>query len=629
MTGTWSRILFGAPLASRADGGERVGPVRGIAILGLDVLASVAYGPEALLTTLMALGTVASRYVLPLSAAIAAVLVIVSLSYGETIRAYPNGAGSPEIVRQNIGPRAGLLTACALALDAVLNVAVSISAGIGALVSAFPALLPWTVSLCIAVLAILTVINLRGVRSTGNLLVFPTLLFVGCLAITIALGLARMIGEGGHPTPVVAPPRLALTAVPVSTWLLLRAFGHGYTAMTGIDALSAGVSIFRQPSAVMARRALVGITLILVGLLLGVGILCGAYEITATPPGAPGFQNVLSVLVAAVAGRGVFYHVAITSIVVALALSANTSFTAFPRLCRELAEGRYLPGHFMRKGRRLVHSHGIVALAVMSGLLLVLFQGITNRLIPLFAVGALAAFTLAQWGMVEHWRRSSAPRRRLRAISTAFAATAAAVTLVGVIIVKFDGGAWLSVLILAAAYVLFRSLARHYAVIEQTCALAGPVDLHPLPRPHVIVPIRRLDQAAQRAVRFALTLSPDVSVVQVLSADRRHEDLSEQWTDRVRRPAEQAGVLSPRLVVLESEFRELFATIVDYVKQVETTAPDREVAVIVPQIVEARWYHAFLHDNAAALLKALLIARGGPRVVVISVPWHLPRSIGR
>jgi len=528
-----------------------------------------------------------------------------------------------------LGRGPGLLAAASLALDYILNVAVAIAAGVGAVVSALPALLPWTLPLCLAMLVLLTLVNLRGVRSTSTILLFPTYLFVGCLLTTIAVGVVRAIGADWHPSPVAPSARVTEATMPVSAWLLVRAFANGSTAMTGIEAVSNGVPIFRVPSVLGARRTLTAITAILITLLLGVAVLCSIYETTATPPGEPGYQSVLSQIVGAVSGRGFFYHLTMAAVVSILALSANTSFADFPRICRLLALDSHLPESFAHRGRRLVFSHGIVVLALMAGLLLVVFEGITDRLNPLFAIGALASFTLSQVGMVQHWRRRPNERAARRSVlMNATGALATGVTLVVVTIAKLGEGAWLSIVLILGLRGIFVRVRRHYDMLDREVALAGPIDLRPLPTPHVVVPIRRWDRAAQRALQLATTLSNDVSVLQVLTSERRQDDLSAHWRDLTETPAARPDVPAPRLVVLTSEYRELFAPILDFVLRIQDEDPTRDVAVVVPQMIPTHWSSAWIDNPSATLLKPLLLFLGGPRVVVISTPWHVGETGG-
>src|ERR1700733_14884050 len=403
-------LLLGKPLANAEEGGERIGPAAGIPIFGLDALSSAAYGPEAALTILIPLGALGVAYIVPISGAIILLLAIVFFSYRQTIDAYPSGGGSYTVAKENIGAGAGLLAAAALLIDYVLTAAVGISAGVGALVSAIPSLLPHTLEMCLGILLLITIVNLRGVKEAGGVFMIPTYLFLGTLLITIVIGVFRALAAGGHPMPVVAPPAIPPASAMVGAWLLLKAFASGCTALTGVEAVSNGVRAFRDPTSENAKKTLTVIIGLLIILLAGIGWLVKVYHIAATDPGAMGYQSLLSMLVAAVAGKGVFYYVTIGSILLVLSLSANTAFADLPRLCRIIALDSYLPKSFATLGRRLVHSAGIYALAVVSGGLLILFGGVTDRLIPLYAVGAFLAFTLSQLGMVFHWKRVRGPK---------------------------------------------------------------------------------------------------------------------------------------------------------------------------------------------------------------------------
>ncbi|MFY9906135.1 MAG: APC family permease, partial [Terriglobales bacterium] len=378
-------VLFGRPLASSEDEGERISPMQGIPTFGLDALSSAAYGPEAALTILLPLGLIGVRYIVPLTFAIIVLLIIVYFSYRQTIAAYPNGGGSYTVAKENLGEGAGLVAGAALMIDYLLNVAVGISAGIGALVSAFPSLQPHTLALCLAVLVILTVVNLRGVKEAGSAFEAPTYFFVGTLAIVILVGLYKVIASGGHPAAVVtlAQPQTGPTPTVqlVGAWILVKAFASGCTALTGVEAVSNGVQAFRKPVVEGARTTLTAIIAILILLLGGIAVLVKYYDIAATDPGAPGYQSVLSLLTAAVTGKGIFYDVTMFSVLLVLCLSANTSFADFPRLCRMVARDDYLPHSLTTRGRRLVFSQGIWGLAILAALLLVLFGGVTDRLI--------------------------------------------------------------------------------------------------------------------------------------------------------------------------------------------------------------------------------------------------------
>src|SRR5450755_3844368 len=466
-------LLFGRPLASSEDEGERITPTQGIPTFGLDALSSAAYGPEAALTILLPLGLMGVRYIMPLTFAVIGLLIIVYFSYRQTIAAYPMGGGSYTVAKENLGNRAGLLAGAALMIDYLLNVAVGISAGIGALVSAVPSLQPHTLAMCLAVLGILTVVNLRGVKEAGSAFVAPTYMFVGTLTVVIGIGLYKIIASGGHPVAVVSQAQTRQASLQVvGIWILLKAFASGCTALTGVEAVSNGVQAFKKPVVPAARATLTAIIAILVVLLGGIAVVVRYYGIMATDPGAPGYQSVLSMLTAAVAGKGIFYDVTMFSVLLVLCLSANTSFADFPRLCRMVARDDYLPHSLTTRGRRLVFSQGIWALAILAALLLILFGGVTDRLIPLFAVGAFLAFTLSQAGMVGHWRRTA---KGIGAAHGMFingiGAVATGITVMVIVVAKFAEGAWVVVLLLPLALVFMRSVRRHYEAANEEEAL--------------------------------------------------------------------------------------------------------------------------------------------------------------
>ncbi|WP_438015934.1 APC family permease [Sorangium sp. So ce315] len=616
-------ILFGRRLASDEEDKEQIGPLSGIPVLGLDALASASYGPEAALTVLLPLGALGLRYIVPISALVITLLVIVYISYRQTIEAYPNGGGAYVVAKENLGTSAGLAAAAALLLDYVLNVAVAISAGVGAFISAVPALLPHTLSLCLGVLVLLTAANLRGLRTAGLVFLAPTYAFLGCMFAVLAIGVGKTLLHGGHPAPVVAPPSLPGSLGVASLGLLCHAFASGCTAMTGVEAVSNGVPAFRKPSSVNARRTLTYIVASLGILLAGIAILAKAYGVTATEPGQAGYQSILSQVVGAVVGRGPFYYVTLTAVVAVLLLSANTSFADFPRLCQLLAIDRFLPEPFIHRGRRLAFSYGIGVLAGLAAILLVVFHGITDALIPLFAVGAFLAFTMSQSGMIAHWYRVRGKGFRFHLAVNTTGAAATAATLVVIIVSKFTEGAWISALLVIGAFLIFRGVRRHYAQIDEAVRAHEPLDLTPPPPPIVVIPIRRWDLVAQNGLRFALQLSPEVYALQVLLDDPRVEDLSGEWRDLVEEPARKRGVPAPRLVVVRSRYRRLFRPLLRFVTTVAHAHPDRQVAVVVPEVVESRWYHYLLHNHTASILKWLLLFRGGKGVVIVNTPFYL------
>jgi amino acid transporter len=625
-------VLLGKRLRTDEQEQQRIGATRGIGILGLDALSSAAYGPEAALTVLLAVGATATRYIGPISAVIIAVFIAVYLSYRQTIEAYPNGGGSYTVASQNLGRYPGLLAAAALSLDYILNVAVGISAGVGAVVSAAPALLPYTLPLCLAILVLLTLINLRGIRETGLVFLFPTYLFVGSLGFVIIFGILRSVLAHGNPAAVVHPPAPIPATAAVSAWLLLRAFASGTTAMTGVEAVSNGVPLFHEPATRTANRTLTAIVVILVAMLIGIAYLCQPFGITATVPGAAGYQSVLSQLTGAVVGRGTAYYITMASVVTVLCLSANTSFADFPRLCRLLAIDRFLPIQLAHPGRRLVYTAGILALAVCAGTLITIFGGITDRLIPLFAVGALLAFTLSQWGMVAHWRRVGGPHAGWSLLLNGGGAIATTLTVLVVVVAKFTEGAWITVLVIPL-FVMFFMLSRHSADrIDRAIMAEGtesaPLSLDGNQPPIVILPMRRLDRVARKGLRFALSVSPDVQVVLVVTDDPTADEkcaisMKQSWEVLVNQPARAAGHGPVDFVTLPSEYREFFTPFLKHVRGTCQTHPGRYVAVVIPEVVERRWYDLIFASHRPALLKAALRAWGGPQVLVVDAPWHI------
>jgi amino acid transporter len=615
-------VLLGRRLSSDEARAEQIGVRAGIPIFGLDALSSAAYGPEAALTLLIPLGMAGIRYIVPISASIIILLVIVYFSYRQTIAAYPGGGGSYTVARRNLGASAGLLAASALMIDYVLTVAVGISAGVGALISAVPKLQPDTVWICLGILLVITIINLRGVREAGLFFMLPTYLFLATLLIAIGIGIAKTLLAGGQPVPIIAPPKLPLIAAVPGTWLILKVFSSGCTAMTGVEAVSNGTKAFREPVVSTARRTLTVIIALLIVLLAGIAFLVRAYGIGATDPGAPGYQSVLSMLLLAVTGKNIFYYVSIASILLVLALSANTAFADFPRLCRAIAQNNYLPHTFAMRGRRLVYSLGIYVLAGLSALLLIVFGGVTDRLIPLYAVGAFLAFTLSQAGMVAHWRRVGGKGSTRYMIVNAVGATATGITVLVVLSAKFLEGAWMTALLIPVMLVAMGMVRRHYHRVAMETGMAPALELSKVSAPIVIVSVQDWSTVTRKALLFAFGISKEIRGVHVETGVEA-ANLIAEWERFVQEPAQRAGLAPPQLEILSSEFRLVVRPIVDYVLKVESVNPDREIAVLIPELVELHWYHHLLHNKRASILKAVLLLKGNRRIVVINVPWYL------
>ncbi len=615
-------VLFGRPLASSEDRAEHVGPIAGIPIFGLDALSSAAYGPEAALTLLLPLGLLGVHYIVPITAIILLLLTIVYFSYRQTIEAYPNGGGSYTVATENLGAGAGLLAASALMIDYVLTAAVGISAGVGALVSAVPALQPHTLGLCLGILVLLTLVNLRGVHDTGVAFLLPTYLFVGTLFTVIAVGLERALASGGHPVAVLAPATLPPATAAISLWLLLKVFASGCTAMTGVEAVSNGVTAFRDPTTKNAKQTLTVIIALLTVLLAGIALLCRAYNIGATDPTGGHYQSVLSQLTLAVMGRGIFYYTTIGSILLVLALSANTAFADFPRLTRAIALNNYLPHVFVLRGRRLLYSFGIFALVFLTGFLLILFGGITDRLIPLYAIGAFLAFTLSQTGMVMHWRKHRGPGSQKRMIVNGIGALATGITTVVVLIAKFMDGAWVTALLIPLLIVLMQMVHRHYKRVARLTEYRAPLTLSDEEPPIVVIPIDHWSRITENGMRFALSISPEIYAVHV-ATDEDETTLNREWERIVAAPLRAAQQPVPKLTLLRSPYRFIIAPIVQFVFDLEAKYPSRTIAVLIPELVVRRWYQNLLHNQRAELLKVALLLKGDGRILVINIPWYL------
>jgi amino acid transporter len=618
-------LLFGKPLAASDERAEQLGIAAGIPIFGLDALSSAAYGPEAALTLLIGLGAASVAYIIPISSSIIVLLGIVYFSYRQTIAAYPGGGGSYTVASENLGTFAGLLAAAALMIDYILTVAVGISAGVGALVSAVPKLLPHTLFFCLIILFLITGINLRGTRQAGIVFMFPTYIFIVSLLAALGLGVFKSVMAGGHPVPVVAPPAPGPAIAAVSVWLLLKSFSSGCTAMTGVEAVSNGVRAFREPVVDSARRVLTIIIGLLMVMLAGIAYLVRAYHIVATDPGKDGYQSILSMIVAAVAGRGVFYYITIGSVLLVLALSANTAFADFPRLCRAIASNGYLPDSFSLRGRRLVYSRGIYVLAILAGSLLILFRGVTDRLIPLYAVGAFLAFTLSQAGMVAHWKKNKGPGSRRSMFINGLGAFATGVTVIVVLVAKFVEGAWVTALLIPALLFLMFRVRRYFVGVELELFSKEPLDTTKCKPPVVVLPVQTWGKLTQRALQFALTITSDIHAVHVCREEQK-EQLKDEWKRLVEEPAQRAGLPVPKYVELQSPYRLVITPIVEYVLKIEAEHPSCQIVLVVPELIEQHWYHYVLQSNRAELLKGLMLLRGTDNVVIANLPWYLKRT---
>jgi Amino acid permease len=444
-----------------------------------------------------------------------------------------------------------------------------------------------------------------------------------CVGSAMVIGMIRGLLSGGQPQPVEPPPPVPEATDAVSIWILLRAFASGCTAMTGVEAVSNGVPLFRKPAVPNAQWTLTIIVAILCAFLLAVSYLCPAYHIRAMDEQQLGYQTIFSQLVGAVAGHGVFYYISIASIFIILTFSAQTSFADFPRVCRLLAEDGFLPSFFANRGRRLVFSSGIIVLTVLSGVLLIAFVGVTNKLIPLFAIGAFSAFAFSQVGMVAHWRRKGGKGAPTKLVVNTIGAATTSVALVVIIVTKFVEGAWIMLIVGPGLVWLFWKIRRHYEWISREVDQVVELQTGKLRPPIVIIPIDTWNRVTERALRFGLEMSDDIIALHVSTEENHNKRLPELWAEKVEKPARAAKSAVPRLEIIHSPYRQIYEPILDFVRKTEKKNKDRLIAVLIPELVEPHWYEYLLHNLHGMGGRALLLLEGEQRTVVITTPWYL------
>jgi amino acid transporter len=605
------RVLIGRPLPTHRLKHERLNKVQGLAVFSSDALSSSAYATEEILLGLVVAGPAALVYAWPIALVITTVLAIVAFSYYQTIHAYPSGGGAYIVARSNLGVWPGLVAAAALLIDYILTVSVSVSAGVAAITSAVPALFDNRVPLALGAVALIAIINLRGVRESGTIFSIPTYFFIFMGLLMLALGLARAWG-----TPAT-PPRLSAEAAsplaPLTLLLVLRAFASGSAAMTGVEAISNGIQAFRPPESRNAGYTLIWMAAILSILFLGITYLVRHFGIVPVET-----QTVVSQLARIVFGGGIGYYLTQAGTAMILILAANTSFADFPRLSSILARDRFVPHQFANMGDRLVFANGIILLAVVSGLLIYIFGADTHSLIPLYAVGVFLSFTLSQSGMVRKWWRE---RGRGWWRSLAFnliGAIATGVVLVVVVIAKFSHGAWIVAILIPAFVWLMRSIWVHYMDVRRQLAFAGAEAPAPVKQHKVVVPVGGIHRGILPALRYAQSLSQDATAVIV--------DVDPAETAEVVKRWERWGMGMP-LKVLDSPYRSVLGPILRYLDDLEWEVRfDQQLTVVLPEFVPSRWWQFLLHNQNAFLLKAALFfrRRAGHRITVVTdVPYYL------
>jgi amino acid transporter len=597
------RLLVGRPLPTAQARHERLTKVTGLAVFASDNLSSVAYATEEILRVLVVAGTAALWLSLPVAAAIAGVVAVVVFSYRQTIQAYPQGASGYIVARDNLGTTPGLVAGSALLIDYTLTVAVSVSAGVAALTSAFPALYSHRVGLCVGAIALLAVANLRGVRESGRLFALPTYAFiVGFLAL-IALGLVRYLT--GAAAPVGAPEPVAAT-VPLTGFLVLRAFAAGAVALTGIEAVADGVTAFKPPEVRNARAVLAALGVIMTTLFLGITALASLYGVVPRDE-----ETVVSQLARHVFGEGPAYFYLQAASMVILILAANTAYADFPRLAFFMSRDGFMPRQFGNRGDRLVYSNGILILALTAAILVAVFRGSTHALIPLYAVGVFTSFTLSQASMVRRWLRLRPPGWGWRAGVNGIGAATTGLVLLVVAASKFLDGAWIVIVLISTLIVVLRMIKRHYEDVAYQLSLEGYPGPPPL-RHTVLVLVGDLHRGVVEALQYAKTLSPDAKAVYVELDPERTRKLEEKWVKH--------GLGVP-LIVLTSPYRSLLGPLLEYIDHLQARNGRHVVTIVLPEFVPARWWHQLLHNQTALLIKGALLFR--KNVVVTDVPYHL------
>ncbi len=603
------RLLIGNPLSTSQLIHERLSKVKALAVFSSDALSSVAYGTEEIMLALILAGSAAAGLAWPIGLAIAALMAIVAFSYYQTVHAYPGGGGSYIVAHDNLGELPGLIAAAALLTDYVLTVSVSVTAGIAALTSAAPALYPYRVELCLAAVGVIALLNLRGVRESGTIFAIPTYLFVFIMLGTVAAGFYRWVHLGlpAPQTPALQyPVRQSLTLL-----LVLRAFASGCAALTGVEAISNGIPAFKPPESDNAGKTLIAMVALLITMFLGITFLTHQFGIV---PNEATHETLTSQLGREVlGGRSVFYYFLQVMTMLILCLAANTSFADFPRLASILARDRYLPHQFANLGDRLVFSNGILALALVSSALIVIFGGTTTRLIPLYAIGVFMSFTLSQSGMVVRWWRRRGPHWQAKALINGFGALVTGVVFIVIGVSKFVYGAWVVVIWIPLFISFFLVVHRHYNDVARQLSLDDFGMPPPVRRHRVIVPVGGVHRGVIAALNYARAISDDVTAVYVEIDPQETPRLLEKWR------AWGDGV---RLVVLPSPYRSLIGPLVEYVDKVDDKLRrDQVVTIVLPQFVPAKGWQRFMHNQTAILVHAAFLFRR--EVMVTDVPFHL------
>lgn len=620
---SWRTWLIGRPLATADAPHQTIGKTVGLAVFASDALSSTAYATQEILLILAGAGVAALAYGFPISIAIVVLMAIVTISYQQTIHAYPDGGGAYIVARDNLGELPAQIAGAALLTDYILTVAVSISSGVAQLVSAYPSLQIWRVELAVILVLFVMMVNLRGVKESGIAFAIPTYFFVVMMYLTVGIGFVRLLA--GDLGTVVDPPPLEIEEVaPVSLFLILHAFSSGTAALTGIEAISNGITAFREPRSRNAAITLVWMALILATLFLGISYLAG--EIHAIPSEE---ETVISQLArTALGGRNLIYLATIGATTLILVMAANTAFADFPRLSALQAADGFLPRQLTYRGSRLVYSRGIITLALIACLLIVVFRASVSNLIPLYAIGVFLSFTLSQAGMARRWwkighmtlgtvihERGSVlayePGWHTKMAINAFGAVCTAIVMLIFAITKFTGGAWIVLILLPVLVVIFEMIHRHYRRLAQQLTLRDYRAPTRIRRHRVIMPISGVHQGTLAALRYARSLSDDVTAVHVSVDPEREKTLRRRWA---------TWGDGTRLVILDSPYRMMLEPLLAYIEEIAASQEPNEVlTIVVPRVVPRGWWQNALHAQTAVWLRLMLMFR--PGIVITDVPY--------
>ncbi|NWG22458.1 MAG: APC family permease [Chloroflexi bacterium] len=612
MISTLKRLFVGQPLATEQLAHERLPKRTALAVFSSDALSSTAYATEAILIALAVAGASAFWIATPIAVGIAILLITVAFSYSQTIKAYPQGGGTYIVARENLGTIPSLTAASALLIDYILTVAVSMSAGVAAITSAWPWLDPYRVELAVGLIGLVTLANLRGVKESGNMFAVPTYTFVASMMLLIGMGLYNIVTGQVVPAPPPETPHLPAEVGALSLFLILRAFAAGCTALTGIEAIADGVPAFKKPESRNAAITLAIMAALLVTMFLGITVLANAYHVI--PDGSSEPETANSQLARAIFGaESPLYFLLQIATMAILVLASNTAFADFPRLAYFLASDRFLPRQFTQRGDRLVFSNGVILLGLVAAILVIAFNAREQSLLPLYAVGVFISFTISQVGMVQRWRRVKTPGWVRSALINGFGAVMTGMVMLILASTKFLEGAWAVIVLIPILVMVLLRIHRHYQDVAEQLSLVDAPRPRPVRRHTALVLVSGVHRGVIPALQYALSLAPDnVTAVYV--------DLDPVATEKIRGKWKEWGCGIP-LVVLPSPYRSLLQPLLQYIDEVDAMYDDDVLTIILPEFVPSQWWQYMLHNQTGLQLKAALFFSRGK--VVTSVPYHL------